>query len=108
MDPTLTGTTLSTDTSEGTWSIQFDYGIVSGIAHCGTTFNSVTVADTVEAGRGCYCKMLHPAESRWIGVANINTCTVSACTIQCERVLSGSVASWSLPARQSMYSNAGI
>ena len=108
LDPIPTGTTLSNDTDAGTWSIQFDYGVVSGVAHCGTAFSSVTVADTVVAGRGCYCKMLHPAESRWIGVASITNCSVTACTTQCTRVLTGSVANWSLPARQAMYSNAGI
>lgn len=72
LDPLIGGTGL--EYSDRNWSVQFSYGVVSGISGRGTPRSNVgTLASDQVApnnplfGAGyCYCKMLRPVESLWV------------------------------------------
>ena len=81
LDPEINGTALSSNVTTGSWSTEFSYGIISGVAGC---LSSASYAGTIpvdqssviisysapNTSRGCYCKMLKPIESKWVAVTN--------------------------------------
>ena len=72
LDPRVNG---NGSYSGKTWRVSFPYGQISGIAGCYNTNSnwqspevqsSITTSTT---GEYCYCKMLHPLESKWIFIS---------------------------------------
>ena len=72
LDPSIAGTGYTNSAANMTWTTNFPYGDVSGIALCSTTpktgTGSYPVSDPDESGGGqyCYCKATHPVLSRWV------------------------------------------
>lgn len=74
LDPQIGGTALTSEATGKTWSAQFPYGIISGIGGCSsngvcTTAGCVPTNQNItpyQAGKFCYCKMLHPIESVFV------------------------------------------
>jgi len=70
LDPYVQGTTYTYNAAAMTWTTVFPYGNVSGVAVCNDTGGSYGVASNDEqyetGGVKCWCKMTHPAVSRWV------------------------------------------
>ena len=70
LDPYINGTNYTYDAAARTWKAIFPYGNVSGVAVCNDTGGSYAVASNSEqyetGGVKCWCKMTHPAVSRWV------------------------------------------
>lgn len=70
LDPGVAGTSYTYSAANMTWNTVFPYGNVSGVAVCNDTSGSYGVASNAEqyetGGVKCWCKMTHPAVSRWV------------------------------------------
>jgi len=69
LDPTVEGTNYTYSAANQTWTTNFPYGDVSGVALCSTTSSSyANVGNPDESGGGqyCWCKSTHPVLSRWV------------------------------------------
>ena len=69
-DPYIAGTSSTYNAAAMTWKTIFPYGNVSGVAVCNDTSGSYGVASQnaqyETGGVKCWCKMTHPAVSRWV------------------------------------------
>ena len=91
MNPLVKGGTNAVyDRLNKTWSIQFGYGTISGIAACANdcattgcvaTNQNLNIYNTT--GNYCYCKMLRPALSSWVFSGYGSGC--ADCEYQCPR-----------------------
>ncbi len=74
LDPSINGTGYKSDANTMTWNTTFPYGTIYGVAACLSVNggSSGTVNTDLNAGGGekeggyCWCKMTHPAASRWV------------------------------------------
>ena len=86
LDPTIDGTNYTYSAADFTWSANFPYGTVSGIAAClssnhgkGYSQSATNLTDEnpdtgvtspvvggERNGLHCFCRMLHPAASLWV------------------------------------------
>ena len=72
-----------------TWANIFPYGNVSGVAVCNDTGGTVNRASNSEqyetGGVKCWCKMTHPAVSRWVFRNSYSSASVCAtyCALGC-------------------------
>ena len=87
LDPYIEGTSYTYNAANMTWTTVFPYGNVSGVAVCNDTGGSYAVASNAEqyetGGVKCWCKMTHPAVSRWVfGHSHSSS---SACADICAR-----------------------
>ena len=89
LDPLIGGTGL--EYSDRNWSVQFSYGVVSGIsgrAYPNTTIG--TLASNQETPNNplnngyCYCKMLRPVESLWVQCTGGYGIALSDCANNCK------------------------
>ncbi|MBP5485778.1 MAG: hypothetical protein J6Y07_03675 [Alphaproteobacteria bacterium] len=99
LDPQISGTGLSSDATNNTWSTQFSYGIVSGISICSYACgqNTSSAPGVVPTSQDClmnqtqktycFCKMLHPVESIWIGNGYPGNSCSSGCAQKCSNNL---------------------
>ena len=88
LDPYVAGTTYTYNAAAMTWNTVFPYGNVSGVAVCNDTGGSFGVASNDEqyetGGVKCWCKMTHPAVSRW--VFSYSYSSASVCAVGCAYV----------------------
>ena len=82
LDPVVAPTSVTYDNTGKTWSAQFSYGVVSGIAACTGGMGSLGALDlgtlapdqdalsVYSTGYYCFCKMLVPVESQWVFTHN--------------------------------------
>ena len=88
LDPTVAGTNYTYSAANQTWTTNFPYGDISGVALCSTTSGSyATVGTPNESGGGqyCWCKATHPVLSRWVfydGHGSSDVCA-SNCAYRC-------------------------
>ena len=88
LDPSIGGTGYKSDTNTMTWNTTFPYGTIYGVAACLSVNGGTqgTINYDLDAGGGekeggyCWCKMTHPASSRW--VFN-NSSSASHCASNC-------------------------
>ena len=70
LDPSIEGISYPYNAANMTWNTVFPYGNVSGVAVCNDTGGTYAVASNDEqtetGGVKCWCKMTHPAVSRWV------------------------------------------
>ncbi len=88
LDPSTNGTNHTYNATDMAWTANFDYGDLSGIAVCnGTSASLGTVSqtdfETGTTGVNCWCRMLSPARSAWVGYAPTSSATV--CATECAR-----------------------
>ena len=86
LDPAITGTFKSVDTTSKAWAVTFSYGTVSGIAACsnvvptdtaiGPISNDPAITPASNTGHYCYYKMLRPVESLWVSAGSDASCNV--------------------------------
>ena len=102
---TYTNSPLSDQNGTGDWTVTFAYGTVYGVSSClassatytpavssltqGATtgkivVNNATVVGGESTGGYCWCKMVHPFESRWVfwGSRSANSCKAN-CAYNC-------------------------
>lgn len=95
LDPYIDGTTYTYNAAGMTWNTVFPYGNVSGIAVCNDTGGSYGVASNNEqfetGGVKCWCKMTHPAVSRWVFRASYSS--ASECSGGCASYCGSTVRS---------------
>ena len=82
------------------WTSTCSSVAVSGIGYCsskdggtrGTKSSSLTVSDTVEENKYCWCKMVSPAVSSWVFHIGTNTAAICAryCTYYCASIFTDS------------------
>ena len=108
LDPQIAGTTSSYDTTSGTWSVQFGYGVVSGIVGCsGTNLSAgVVVTGAVTSTNGyCRCKMLRPVESIWVAANSGGWCgSGDQCKQNCSSACASVIKS-NLDMRKGLFGN---
>ena len=87
LDPYINGTNFTYNAAAMTWQVVFPYGNVSGVAVCNDTNGTSNVASNAEqydtGGVKCWCKMTHPAVSRW--VFNYSYSAAPDCAGECAR-----------------------
>ncbi len=87
VDISIGGTNFTYNAADMTWTANFDYGDVSGIAVCNDTSGSWGVAspqydfESGTTGAKCWCKMLSPARSAWVYNGSYNS--ASQCATSC-------------------------
>ena len=85
LDPYIGGTNYTYNAAAMTWTNIFPYGNVSGVAVCNDTADTYGVSSNSEqyntGGVKCWCKMTHPAVSRWVFVGSRSS--ASACASLC-------------------------
>jgi len=101
LDPSQNGTSggqspLSTGTGE--WNVTFAWGRVYGVSAClsanyGAALDEITDNGAIVVGREingiyCYCRMTHPAASRWVFRFSRSDCA-SICAFTCYNFKSG-------------------
>jgi len=120
LDPQVAGTILATDATHKTWSVEFPYGVVSGVGACyriqsapspGTlapeqNLDPYTATGSSGATR-CYCKMLRPVTSQWVFSKNVNECYSSQCDSGCATCCAQVISS-TVGGRIALFSTAGI
>ena len=84
LDPAISGTFTSFDTTSKEWVVTFPYGQVSGIAACsnvvptdaaiGPISNDPAITPASNTGNYCYYKMLRPVESSWVSAGYDGSC----------------------------------
>ena len=93
LDPYVDGTNRTYNAAAMTWTTVFPYGNVSGIAVCNDTGGSYGVASNDEqyetGGVKCWCKMTHPAVSRWVFSNSYSS--ASDCAANCASYCGNSV-----------------
>ena len=95
LDPSIGGSTYTSNNASGTWKTVFSYGNVSGISTCVATAPSGAMGTTKTSagtpldspggetsGSYCWCKMTHPMSSLW-AFSNSNSYCASNCTARC-------------------------
>ena len=90
LDPNISHTSGGTshDVPTSTWRVEFSYGTITDISTCvhqssstySSQVNNGTVFGGEQTGLYCWCKMTHPAVSKWIYIGNRTcpTCSSSA------------------------------
>ena len=88
LDPYIAGTNYTYNAAAMTWTTIFPYGNVSGVAVCNDTGGSYAVASNSEqyetGGVKCWCKMTHPAVSRWVFYYSYSS--ASGCADYCANI----------------------
>jgi hypothetical protein len=103
LDPSVNGTGYKYDVNTFTWNTTFPYGTIYGVAAClsvGGGSPQGTINYDLDAGGGekeggyCWCKMTHPASSRWVFYHSGTSASgcASVCTDYCGRHAISSVA----------------
>ena len=92
LDPSINGTSYKSDENTFTWNTTFPYGTIYGVAACLSVNGGSqgTINPDLDAGGGekeggyCWCKMTHPASSRWVfyGSRSASLCA-SDCAYYC-------------------------
>ena len=89
LDPYINGKNYTHNAAAMTWTTIFPYGNVSGVAVCNDTGGTYGVSSNNEqyetGGVKCWCKMTHPAVSRWVFHTSYSSafeCT-SRCSLDC-------------------------
>ena len=88
LDPSINGTGYKYDTNTMTWNTTFPYGTIYGVAAWLSVNGGThgTINYDLDAGGGekeggyCWCKMTHPASSRWVVDSSDSA---SACASDC-------------------------
>ena len=87
LDPYINGTNYTYDAAARTWKAIFPYGNVSGVAVCNDIGGTYGVSSNNEqyetGGKNCWCKMTHPAVSRWVFRDSYSS--ASFCAVYCAR-----------------------
>ena len=101
LDPSINGTGYTSDANTFTWNITFPYGTIYGVAAClsvnggsrGTINPDLDAVGGEKEGGYCWCKMTHPAYSRWVfnNSYSASSCP-SNCAIYCGNYAQGSAA----------------
>ena len=85
LDPYINGTNYTSNAAAMTWTTIFPYGNVSGVAVCNDIVGTYGVSSNSEqyetGGAKCWCKMTHPAVSRWVFLYSLSS--ASACAGNC-------------------------
>ena len=84
----MDGTGRTSNETDGTWTVTFPYGNISGISTCnstkagnwGTAYPQYSF-DTGTTGKYCWCRMTSPTRSAW--VYDVDRGTASACDSIC-------------------------
>ena len=119
LDPLITGTNGTSDTSTKTWTGVFSYGTIHGIAGCGTEsldpgqipVDQASIT-TTSIGSKCFCKMLRPAVSKWVAIrcgncTNAGQCgDKGSCVGSCKSAMLQSDAP-SVSSRQALFGSVG-
>lgn len=98
LDPSIGSSSSSYDVPTSTWRVRFSYGTITGISAClnynssqSDQANNGTVLGGEQTGYRCWCKMTHPAVSKWVYYTesnNINGC-VANCPTWCVSMIGG-------------------
>lgn len=92
LDPSINGTGYKYDTNTMTWNTTFPYGTIYGVAAWLSVNGGThgTINYDLDAGGGekeggyCWCKMTHPASSRWVMNSAVRVSTFSdICSGRC-------------------------
>lgn len=95
-----TGTSSQISTGTGDWSVTFAWGRVYGVSACVSanygaaldeiTDNGAIVVGGESNGGYCYCRMTHPAASRWVFRYSSSAAgCASYCASYCDAVTGG-------------------
>ena len=97
LDPGIAGTGYTYSAAQMTWTTTFPYGNISGVAVCNDNAGIYGVASNAEqsntGGVKCWCKMTHPAVSRW--VFRYSYSSASDCAVHCARGCGDAVRGYS-------------
>ena len=102
LNANLIGNSAGVNASEFTWAVKYDYGTVLGEGTCLSVNEVEQSLDNIEKGlygydntgvarTDCYCRLKHPALSRWTHsthFTNLSDCR-NACVDYCTRSASG-------------------
>ena len=96
LDPSISGTGYKSDVNTFTWNTTFPYGTIYGVAAClsvnggsqGTINPDLDASGGEKEGGYCWCKMTHPASSRWVFVYSYSA---SECASKCAPYCSSTV-----------------
>ena len=92
LDPSIVGTGRGKYDEKFTWSVTFKYGTIYGVAAClsvnggnqGTINPDLDAGGSEQEGKYCWCKMTHPASSRWMfGSSYSASNCMSECIVNC-------------------------
>ena len=92
LDPSISGTGFKSDVNTFTWNTTFPYGTIYGVAAClsvnggsqGTINPDLDASGGEKEGGYCWCKMTHPAYSRWVYRASYSASNcASSCANYC-------------------------
>ena len=101
LDPSISGTSMSYDEITMTWSTTYPYGTIYGVAAWLSVNGGThgTINYDLDAGGGekeggyCWCKMTHPASSRWVFTSSTSASNcASACARNCAAYARGNAA----------------
>ena len=100
LDPSINGTSSKYDVNTFTWNTTFPYGTIYGVAACLSVNGGTqgTMNPDLDAGGGekeggyCWCKMTHPASSRWIFYSSSASTCASICTSRCGSIVKDNAA----------------
>ena len=100
LDPSIQPTSSSHDAPTFTWHAVFSYGTITGISAClnynsgqSDQANNGTVFGGEQKGNYCWCKITHPAVSKWVYTGNNTSDCATACTGYCKSYVGGSASS---------------
>ena len=89
LDPDIEPTDSTYDETNKTWDVTAPYGHVTGIATCNTTSGSWGTAypqynfEQGTEGQYCWCRMLSPARSAWVGDYGSAAACAANCAYNC-------------------------
>ena len=113
LNPAIKGNTYGSNKAYSTWWTSFSYGTIRGISACLSSNNGKTTGGTVSKltdtnpdtnesarviggetnGQYCWCKMTHPALSRWAFSSGAGS--ASSCASDCEVICGNYVRDYS-------------
>ena len=119
LDPSVPGTESpgnpTYSATNATWSVEFPYGIVSGVASCNSIEGTWATAysgdqNNITTGyqtgqMNCWCRMLSPVRSAW--VINNTFGLASDCASSCAYYCGSSVRSSGANFRRAVFGSAG-
>ena len=103
LDPNIGHSSSSYDVPTSTWRVVFPYGTITGISAClnynpgqSDQANNGTVLGGEQLGYRCWCKMTHPAVSKWVlGYDYGSGVGTSGCVSRCAQFCSSLYSSGS-------------
>ena len=116
LNPNLTGSIVGVNNPEFTWSVKYDYGTVLGEGTCLSANEAEQSLDNIEKGlhgydntgtarMDCYCRLKHPALSRWTYSTPFTS--VSDCRNYCGTYCARSASQGDTRVRTAMFNSIG-